>query len=75
MLGLCQSENETLIVSEGSAPKTRVSPFCESVFGEDVPLPLSFSGACPSSSAFFFLNRVSVIGRKKVHSNRDCLQC
>ena len=45
MLGLYQSETETLIVSEGSAPKTRVSPFCVSVFGEDVPLLLSFSGA------------------------------
>jgi hypothetical protein len=45
MLGLCKSETETLIVSEGSAPKTRVSPFCASVFGEDVSLPLSFSGA------------------------------
>ena len=44
-LGLCKSETETLIVSEGSAPKTRVSPFCVSAFGEDVPLLLSFSGA------------------------------
>lgn len=43
MWGLCQSEKETLIVSEGSAPKTRVSPFCASVFGEDVLLLVSFS--------------------------------
>ena len=68
-------KSETLMVSEGGAPKTRVSPFCESIFGEDVPLPLSFSGATASSSVFFFLNRVSVIGRKNVHSNKDCLQC
>ena len=45
MWGLYQSETETLIVSEGSAPKTRVSPFGVSVLGEDVPLPLSFSVA------------------------------
>lgn len=45
MWGLCQSEAETLIVSEGSAPKTRVSPFCASVFGEDVLRLGSFSEA------------------------------
>jgi len=63
------------VVSEEGAPKTRVSPFCESIFGEDVSLPPSFSGAGASSSVFFFLNRVSVIGKKNVHSNNDCLQC
>lgn len=45
MLDLYQSGTETLIVSEGSAPKTRVSPFGVSTFGGDVPLPLSFSVA------------------------------
>ena len=67
--------SETLTVSEEGAPKTRVSPFCESIFGEDVPLLPSFSRVGASSSVFFFLNRVSVIGRKNVHSNKDCLQC
>ena len=33
------------------------------------------AAAAASSSCFFFLNRVSAIGRKKVQSNPYCLQC
>jgi hypothetical protein len=35
----------------------------------------AFSAAAASSSNFFFLNRVSAMGRKNVQSNPYCLQC
>lgn len=49
-----------------------------SACGECVLRSPSFSlsaAAAASSSIFFFLNRVSVIGRKNVHSKPYCLQC
>lgn len=59
-------------------PKTRRS--VDSAIGDVVVWRVSddfsFSlSAAASSSSFFFLKRVSAMGRKKVHSKPYCLQC
>lgn len=72
-----------------NSPKTFVSPFEETSLlevpvwrgssadlaaAELVPVAAVF-GADTSSSVRFFLNLVSVIGKKKVQSKPYCLQC
>jgi hypothetical protein len=47
----------------------------DSVRGEAVVLRSASARSAASSSNRFFLKRVSVMGRKNVHSNPYCLQC
>ena len=70
----------------GYLPYTLMSPaplvFGCSAWGDEVlrsaasfSLSAAAEAAAASSSNFFFLNRVSVMGRKNVHSKEYCLQC
>lgn len=57
-------------------PKIRTSePRPPSALGDEVLLRSLSRSRSASSSSRFFLNRVSVMGRKKVQSNPYCLQC